>query len=514
MSGFLHAIQCCFGCDPNDNTKLNFHNHTKCPNLITYGSKLGELANLPEKLESQPLSGKVQVLNVGGVYIEVPNIAASIEFDYVTKPQRYHKFHTVEIDIDVFNKDITEIESEKGKAYPNPPMSDNKMVLEVPSVEGLAKYLKFDLSTAAEVDIFNTQNPLREESKPPRHLRDICSLAADQNTLWCLKAASVVYDDDSDLIPGLTSVAGNYKDKLGKPADGTDRNHTRWHLWEDDNQPGVFILAFRGTHIRGKQYIDALSDISVVPFMVQLSHDTDLKVGAHSGFYTGINNVRDEIYAELDKLSVKKLYVAGHSMGASLAQLFLFVHLRDHALKPFPYEAYAITIAAAQTIHTTNPVAIERLIELYRGKAVNFSFNRDVVPLGMQLLTNKKFVTETLKDAMTVARTKIGITNSLVSFVNFVSKSKLTHTANKVSDSVFDIITETFGFCENYNTYQDTVHILRDKDRSVAIAQSASQRNAWFRDSSIDWSMMDLSTSINDHTKDNYTDAITRLVTA
>ncbi len=137
-------------------------------------------------------------------------------------------------------------------------------------------------------------------------------------------------------------------------------------------------------------------------------------------------------------------------------------------------------------------------------------FNRDVVPLVPRMLVNEKFLNELLKDAMDVAKAKLGVSNFFLSVINLFVNSKSAE--EKLMKDTIDSILHTMGFSENYDVYHDTVHILRDKDATVAMLQSATQRNEWFNNAAIKWEVMDLTTSIMDHNCLNYVDAVGRIV--
>ena len=480
----------------NDKTKLNFYNETKTENLVTISTTgVGNLENLASERREACGNSKL-VFNVGGIYVAPSTIPAEISFNF-NKASGAHKVPFVTVKTDVFD-DKQKVEK------------DNSVDIEVPAVADLAKAMTFDITTGFSVDNFTTSTDASKRTRRAPY-SEVSALGGDRNAAWCAKCANTVYDDVQDVIPGLVSVAGNMT--LGVANDGTDPNHTRWHIWKDPSQPGVYFLAFRGTHMTPGQYIDVISDVSGIPIMVPLNLNSEdkTKVGVHGGFYTGINNNSEAIYATLaDKCpDLTKLYVTGHSLGAALSQVFLFFHLRQHAVTPFSYSAQTISFAAPQSIHARGD-AVNKLITLFQGKSVNFMFNRDVVPLAPRMLANKKFLTELLKDAMDVAKAKIGVSNFFLTIVNTFTGSKAA--AADMIDAFSGAIVHTMGFSENYDVYHDTVHLLRDKDKTVAMLQSAAQRNAWYRSTTINWEIMDLTTCIMDHNCDNYVDAVGRIV--
>ncbi len=446
---------------------------------------------MPDEYRTDP-NGQL-LINVGGNYIKANSVPAEIKFNR-GGPDSAHKVSTVTVKIDVFDN--------KNKLNER----DATMVIEVPTVNELANALKFNAESAFQVNNFPTTSKKRPLTVP---FSTSSPLGGDRNALNCAKCANMIYNDNVHDIAGLDSVTGNMK--LATPNDGADPNHTHWHIWKDKTQPGVYFLAFRGTHMSEGQYIDVISDISAIPIFVPLSlgAPNGTKVGIHGGFFTGISNNRDAIYDALrvNCPDLKKLYVTGHSLGAALSQVFLFFHLRDHAQKAFTYTAQTISFAAPQSIHARDS-AVNQLITLFQGKSVNYVFNRDVVPLVPRMLVNRAFMTELLKDAMDVAKAKLGVPNVFLNMVSLFSGAK---SADVIGQFV-GVMMHTMGFCVNYDVYHDTVHVLKDKDRTVAVLQTAAERNAWFRDDTVQWNVMDLTTCIMDHTMDNYQDAVGKIV--
>jgi hypothetical protein len=85
------------------------------------------------------------------------------------------------------------------------------------------------------------------------------------------------------------------------------------------------IVSFRGTHT----ITDVVADVSVVPVN-----------GIHSGFATWVDTLIPEVDGELQSLlqsGNKHVYLTGHSLGGSMAQIYALHFVRQFRLNPTVY---------------------------------------------------------------------------------------------------------------------------------------------------------------------------------
>ena len=70
------------------------------------------------------------------------------------------------------------------------------------------------------------------------------------------------------------------------------------------------IVSFRGTHFRGDEIIDAEFDSYIYP---------GTTVSVHTGFHKYFDSIKDQLFEIIGKNPGKKVFITGHSLGASTA---------------------------------------------------------------------------------------------------------------------------------------------------------------------------------------------------
>ena len=88
-------------------------------------------------------------------------------------------------------------------------------------------------------------------------------------------------------------------------------------LFKTTNKAGLIyvfkdsiIVSFRGTHFRGDEIIDAEFDSYIYP---------GTTVSVHTGFHKYFDSIKDQLFDIISKNPGKKVFITGHSLGASTA---------------------------------------------------------------------------------------------------------------------------------------------------------------------------------------------------